>query len=62
VEPKVIRVEDFEFANRLEFFQVLRGYLGDFEKANRTLIINEGATLSGEILMGSIGSKYQTLP
>lgn len=31
VKPKVISVEDFEFADRLEIFQVLRGYLGDFE-------------------------------
>ena len=46
IEPKVIGVEDLEFADRLELFQVLRGYLGDLEQANGTLIINKGTTLS----------------
>ena len=48
IEPKVIGVEDLEFADRLKFLQMFRGYLGDFEQANRTLIINKGTTLSKE--------------
>ena len=51
IEPNVISVEDLEFADRLELFQVLRRYLGDFEQANGTLIINKGTTLSRETLM-----------
>jgi hypothetical protein len=30
---------------------VLRGYLGDLEQTNGTLIINKGTTLSRETLM-----------
>ena len=51
IKPEVISVEDLEFADRLELFQVLRGYLGDLEQANGTLIINKGTTLSRETLM-----------
>ena len=51
IEPKVVGVEDLEFADRLELFQVLRGYLGDFKQANGTLIINNSTTLGRETLM-----------
>jgi len=53
IKPKVISVEDLKFADGLELFQVLRGYLGNFEQANGTLIINKGTTLSRETSMKS---------
>ena len=34
VDPDVVSVEDLEFADGLEIFQMFRRYLGDFEQAN----------------------------
>ena len=48
VEPNVVSIEDLEFTDGLEIFQVLRGDLSDFEEANRTLIVDKGTTLSRE--------------
>ena len=34
VNPDVVSVEDLEFADRLEIFQMFRRHLGNFQQAN----------------------------
>lgn len=53
VEPQVVGVEDLELLNGLEVLNVLRGNLGDFEKADGALVVDEGTTL--DIGLGLVG-------
>jgi len=56
VDPEIVRVEDLEFADRLEFFRVLRRDLGNFEQANLALVIDKSSTL--HVGLGLIGDLH----
>ena len=45
VEPEVVGVEDLELLDRLEVLDVLRGNLGNLEKTNGALVVDQGTTL-----------------
>lgn len=45
VEPQIVGVEDLELLDRLEILDVLRGHLGDFEKTDSALVVDQRTTL-----------------
>lgn len=45
VDPDVVRVEDLEFLDRLEVFQVVSRDLGDFEQSDLSVVVDNSTTL-----------------
>lgn len=42
--PKVISIENFELCDGFELFNMVWGYLGDFQELDVVLVLNEGTT------------------
>lgn len=59
VEPDVVSVEVLELLDRLELVDMLLGDLGNFEQADRALVVNDGTTL--DIGLGLVGQFHDVL-
>ena len=59
VEPDVVSVEVLELLDRLELVDVLLGDLGNFEQADRALVVNDGTTV--DIGLGLVGQFHDVL-
>ena len=54
-----VSVEVLELPDRLEVFDMLWRHLGDFEKSNVALIVDDGSTL--DVCLGLVGQLHQEL-
>lgn len=59
VHPDVVGVEVLELLDGLELVDMLLGDLGDFEKADAALVVNDGTTL--DIGLGLVGQLHDVL-
>lgn len=59
VKPDVVCVEVLELLDRLELVDVLLGNLGNFEQADRALVVDNGTTL--DIGLGLVGQLHNVL-
>lgn len=59
LHPHRVGVEDLELVDVLELFQVIRGYLGDFEQTEVALVVDQGTSL--DVGLGLVGELHEVL-
>jgi hypothetical protein len=59
IKPDVVCVEVFKLFDTLEFLDVVRGDLSDFQETDGSLVVDDGATL--DIGLGLVGQFHNVL-
>jgi hypothetical protein len=59
IKPDVVCVEVFKLFDALEFLDVVRGDLGNFQETDGSLIVDDGATL--DVGLGLVGQFHNVL-